>query len=333
MEIQDFEDILVEHDIKYRKSGQSIVCQECPSCGDRLFKVHFNAVSLNGRAREASDPVLGKCFRGSCGSGFSSRSYLIAMGLDEDLVDSLHSVSHLTEAELAYWTGAFAEKEPIKNEQTVTPVPAVTIQPVDISGFLPLEAWPEHPVTLYAKRRGATADNTNIMIDPLEQAVVFVVTEGGVPVGWQKRFINPSSIKLKTKTSAGFQKTGHVLRFERPNVPQIVCEGPFSALSGWHYGFDGVCTFGANPSTKQLQVIADRALKLKMPVAIGYDVDEAGDKGAKQIQRFMSRMGIQTFFVTSNGYNDLNDAWMAKATVQTTKPTLTQWILDDIPAI
>jgi hypothetical protein len=68
-------------------------------------------------------------------------------------------------------------------------------------------------------------------------------------------------------------------------------------------------------------------------VAIGYDNDDAGAQGGKQIERFMHRLGIKTFSVFADGYNDLNDAWMAGAMVQTTKPKTEQWVLDDIPTI
>lgn len=344
MDIEAFKEVLDEAGIPHKTIGKALAVKECPECGDLRFKVHFNTVTINNQAREENDPLLGRCRHGECEQGFSSKSYLIAMGIDRGVVDALHDNRHLSDKEIDYWTDFFNNPTALapppapKPElpEKVVEAAAEPVKPFDLSGLVPLEAWLDHSAAEYAVRRGAVpAVHRDIWIDPQMNAPLFLIRDvAGAVVGWQKRFVEPKNPQMKTQTSKGLEKTLYVLRFQNVGRPQLVCEGPFTALSAWHYGYEGVCTFGARAGEPQLAQIAAEAIRTGLPVGVAFDEDEAGNDGANRVERYMSRYGIRTFTVGAIGYNDLNDAWQAGCRELTaTEPTIKPWVLDNLPEI
>jgi hypothetical protein len=204
-------------------------------------------------------------------------------------------------------------------------VDAVEISPViaapklkevaDISKFITYTSWLDHPASKYAIRRGAVAEFGDIIkIDPATNSVVFVVRDGvGDPIGWQKRFVKPSDPRFKTQTSPGFAKSEHLLVFSNKNRDLVVCEGPFTALAAYHYGYTGVCTFGSGISMKQKELIVNLSKQLDCKIGLCLDNDAAGMKAFDSLNAFMYNLKNNIFRVKIKGKVaagwDLSDAW------------------------
>lgn len=300
MDLDSFIDFLDESGIKYRTNCNSIVLQDCPDCGS-----HNNKVWLYKDRVNDCGPFFGKCLK--CDTKFNSRSYLIALGYPRTLVDNLH--------------GAFTEgfhldvKTAIDDLDSVIPESQIEEQPVeelDISMFLPLPDVSTSEASLYAIKRGWTErQKDDILIDYYGNAVVFIVRHEGKVVGYQRRLVHPFDPKMKTLSSQNFQKRRFVLEF--PNDGDIcVVEGPFTALSAWHYGYHAVCTFGSNVGEQQIDTITKLAQTKKKDVAIGFDLDSAGKKGYRRIRNAMVWSGISTYRIKPEQGNDLNDSFLAQ---------------------
>jgi DNA primase len=149
------------------------------------------------------------------------------------------------------------------------------------------------------------------MIDHASCAVVFVVYDNGQVAGYQRRYLFPNNEWTKAKTSEGFSKTEHILVFMNPGKDIAVCEGPFTGVSAWHFGYTGVVTFGASVSETQIKKILDLANLMNVRVGIAFDDDDAGSKGTTRIRSAMHWAGKTTFKLKASTGNDLNDAWKA----------------------
>jgi DNA primase len=115
---------------------------------------------------------------------------------------------------------------------------------------------------------------------------------------------------MKVKSAKGFKKTQHILEF--PGAGDImVCEGPFTGLSAWHFGFHAVVTFGSGVSEQQLALIAALARKTGKRVGVAFDEDKAGRKGYRTVKLGMYHEKIPTFRIRPETGNDLNDSWKA----------------------
>lgn len=311
MKVDDFISYLDVNDVEYTTNDQSIILTEAPCCGG------YRKIYLF-KEEHQDKPLFGKCMK--CDTGWNSASYLRELGHDNAAIDVLHGTADLGAVELAVGTAIGfdlmradrpeAEEEVLKN--------------YEISDFYKVPELPDHEASVYAKTRGWVARFADdILIDIFASAVVFICREGDRVVGYQRRFLNPPRPDMKAKSVAGFKKTQHIIEY--PNDGDIViCEGPFTALSAWHYGYHGICTFGAGVTERQIELVAALAKRTGKAVGVAFDLDKAGRKGLRIIRTGMHWHGIPTFRVRPaaaegmiNGklkpLNDLNDAWLAGA--------------------
>lgn len=311
MELEDFKEALENEGLDFKESGQSLVLKTCPACGSDKFKVH-----MRREVDEKTGLIFGRCYAGSCQTNYSSIKYLLQAGMAYGEVMKLHGKDG--EAALK------ALVPGIKDLSVVEPeIEKVEVGPteVDITPFFSIKDWIDHPASKYALKRGARPEWEFVMVDHEGCAVVFVVYEDGKPIGYQRRFLHPDHPDQKTKTSYGFTKTNHILSFPREGADIVVCEGPFTAIAAWHFGYYGVCTFGAGVSNKQIGLILELADKLKVNVGVAFDEDKAGLVGFNRIRSAMYWLEKKTYKVRPSTGNDLNDAWMAggKAVIQEEK--------------
>lgn len=299
MELQDFKEALDSLGLKYRESGKSLVLQHCPECGSDKFKVH-----LRLDREEENAPFLGRCYAGACQTNYSSFKYLLRSGMPYSEVLSLHKGNHIDSIE------KMIPKTPPSKEQTEEKKEEYKPQQADISKFFKLKNWLEHPAAKYAISRGAVPEWDFVMIDHETTSVVFVVFESGVPVGYQRRYVVPF-YGIKTRTSDGFSKNQHILEFPNPGKDILVCEGPFTAVSAWHFGYHAVCTFGSAVSIHQINKIVKLSDELKVNVGVAFDEDAAGLKGYNTIRSALYWLDKPAFRVKPSTGNDLNDAWLA----------------------
>lgn len=307
--LEEFELALDEIGVKHHRIGRSLVIQDCPACGSNSFKVH-----LRMEEDESAKVLFGRCYAGRCQENYSSFKYLLLSDVDYGEVARVHGRDPL-----AALGGLSPDVDELMGMVSKEPVPAPMPDPnqeteeCDISKFFKLADWPDHPAGQYAISRGAALEHESVMIDPESNAVVFVVRDGRKLAGYQKRFVQPVAPHLKTKSSFGFEKTKNILCFPRDNAKILVCEGPFTAIAAWHFGYYAVCTFGSAVSNEQLKKIAELAEKLQQPVGVAFDLDEAGQKGFQRVRSGMFWQDREIFKVVVDAPDlpekyDLSDA-------------------------
>jgi 5S rRNA maturation endonuclease (ribonuclease M5) len=229
------------------------------------------------------------------------------MGIDEQSIRALHVCD--AQENLNKILQITSHDQQLKMPNSIEQLGTQGMDYVDLSEFKYFLECESHPVVKYAYSRGVTPAHFNkIMVCPKSNAVVFVVFKGMIPVGWQKRYLNPIENR-KTKTSPGFKRGLALLDF--PNTgPIAICEGPFTALSAWHFGYHGVCTFGSAVTDDQIVLLKTLIQQTDKEVVIAFDLDDAGKKGAQLIRRGLNNLIINDL-VPETG-NDLNESWMNK---------------------
>jgi len=308
LDLTTLKDFLEQEDVEYKDAGERIYLKECFECGNGKWKVSFKE-PRNDRHRA----IWGICFR--CSATFSSYRYLVDLGFSRENIKELHGFDVATPTEeLIQFAEVIVEGNADKNIDTSDPRPA---QVIDTSRFISIKSWPNHPASLYAKRRGVPeALYPHVMIDPDVNAVVFLCIEDGKPIGWQKRFVNPYPESFKTLNPPAdvFKKSQHIIEY--PNSGSIVvCEGPFTGVAAWNYGYHAIVTFGSGISLEQIAKIEEIATTTKKSIYVSFDLDAAGFKGFFKIKNYFNRRGVDVLRLYPNSGNDLNDAWMSESGV------------------
>jgi hypothetical protein len=304
MTLEEFLGFLDRHGVEHRLAGESIVFKHCPSCGSDKDKVW-----MFQERRSERKPFFGKCMK--CEEWFSSSSYLISLGINAKEVKTLHKGADLDDEDLVPPTMMTSILDGIDRTDEPAAAEAPDVQ-VSLDNFFSVPAMKEHPAAKYAIKRGWTpAQSKTIMVDPFSSSVVFLVHGAdGQPIGWQKRFLKPPLPDLKTLSSAGFKKNKWTIEF--PNEGDIcVCEGPFTALSAWHFGFYAICTFGSGVGEQQIAKIEELAQKTGKSVAVAFDLDDAGRKGYRKVAMSLQWLGTPVYKIQPETGNDLNDSWQA----------------------
>ena len=301
MELDDFKDILEDAGVGFKESGQSLAVEYCPECCRKKYKVLFRVLDV-----EENRPFFGRCQSGSCGQNYSSFSYLIKMEVDRGDILAAHGQNpEKSLADLEHKTD-FTE---VKQTEVIKPK-----ADTDISKFFSAEVVPKHPSTRYAVNRGYVTRLKNLIkIDSDYGAVVFLVRDDqGKVLGFQKRFTTVLGHAPKTKTSEGFRCSENVLRFKNDG-PLVMCEGPFTALSAWHWGFDAISTFGSGVGPKQMDLVFDIIQSENKEILVALENDAAGDKYYEKISTYLMWKDIkQPQVILPDVGDDLNDSWMAK---------------------
>lgn len=299
---EEFESALDEIGILHRRSGNSVVVQDCPACGSDGYKVIFDI-----RSGGTGKNMFGKCLRGSCGEKFSSAKYFSKMGVTREKNFAFHGMDFKNAIKESSKTDDPGIVGEIRSQKTKN---IEEIQ--DVSKFIRINQWPDHPASKYAIKRGIdpVAHKDIIMIDHENNAVIFLVKKNGNIIGYQSRFVNPTNPRMKTKTSKGFPKENNVM--EVPSSGRLlICEGPFTAISGWHFGFHSICVFGAPASKPQLDIVYGISVRDSKEICVSVENDEAGFQFWNKIGSFFFWKGIKIKkIVTDKKYGDLNDAWM-----------------------
>ena len=247
MILEDFIRFLDDKGINYRQKDDKLILAECPECGSFKYKVALFTDRI-----EEEGKLIGKCIK--CDAPYTSFSYLLKLGFDIQEVKTLHKYAAVPMVN----DDGYATLDLELNREIVKEL--YVPQVISLASFFKMSEWLDHPASQYSIKRGIPTElYDQIMIDPVLGAVVFVCYEDGKPVGFQRRLLHPFDPAQKTLSSEGWQKTQHILRF--PNKGNLlVCEGPFTAVSGYRFGYDSICTFGAGVSNRQLELILDLAV-------------------------------------------------------------------------
>lgn len=297
MRLEEFAEFLDYCGIRFKDRPKAFVLQDCPACGSDRYKVYLYKDEDKGWKN-----LYGKCVK--CETKFTSFSYLIDMGQDLDEVKELHNTGEAAPEDLGsleILADVTSGKE--KREEVYSP----TIHSID--HLTPINVRPNSPPSVYAMKRGVTPDLYEyIMVDRRADAVAFLCIENGKIVGYQYRYVNPFNPDMKTWNPPTFKKSHHIIDY--PNHGDIlICEGPFTAVAAYHYGFHGVCTFGSAISKHQIKKIAELSKRLDKRIAVSYDLDAAGLGGYFKIKMAMKSEGIDVYRVRPEVGNDLNDSY------------------------
>jgi len=89
----------------------------------------------------------------------------------------------------------------------------------------------------------------------------------------------------------------------------VVCEGPLDAISLQIRGVNATSTMGCSISRTQAEILQDFSGKL----ILGYDNDDAGERGIKKFEDLRKEMRMTSFEVCPppSGYKDWNEAAVA----------------------
>jgi len=89
----------------------------------------------------------------------------------------------------------------------------------------------------------------------------------------------------------------------------VVCEGPLDALSLQRKGINATATIGSSVSPRQAEILSTFGGK----IILGYDNDEAGQRGIGKFDRTRKEMRMTGFEVCPppSGYKDWNEAHIA----------------------
>lgn len=299
MEISDFVEKLEQYGVQSRTSGSSLVVKTCPSCGREKYKVLFRIANV-----DPDQPIFGRCQSASCGQNYSSFSYLLKLGVPHAEVVSVHGQDPIK---------AMKDMEMPEESHEIIAKPVEVEGDNDISGFLNIMSMPDHPAAVYAKSRGFNESLFDyIKMDIDRNAVVFVcMNKNRVISGYQRRFVVAPDPRFKTETSKGFKKDS---LFQLPNSGDVViCEGPFTALAAWNWGFYAVATLGAAVGKGQMDKILTIAGSGRR-ILIAKENDDAGAKFYRKIAGRLAWEGYSCEVVLPEVGKDLNDSFVAKKT-------------------
>ncbi len=89
----------------------------------------------------------------------------------------------------------------------------------------------------------------------------------------------------------------------------VVCEGPLDALSLQRKGINATATIGSSVSLRQAEILST----FRGKIILGYDNDEAGQRGIDKFDRTRKEMRMTGFEVCPppSGYKDWNEAHIA----------------------
>ena len=300
MELEEFRELLEEYGVRSDESGQSLAVEFCPACERSKYKVLFRILDV-----DEDQPLFGRCQSGSCLQNYSSISYLLRLGVPRDEVFQIHdmdpyqSLQNLANPGLGQF---IQESESVK-------APEIKQEKIDISSFIDCESS-KSPAAEWAVKRGyIPALKDLIRLDTKSSAVVFICRDvSGTVVGYQKRFLKPPMKGQKTKNVEGFRSHNNVIRFENTG-DIVICEGPFTAVSAWHWGFDAITTFGSGISNMQLEMIDKIRENTNKKIIVAEENDQAGKLYYEKIANYFNWKKITVEVILPDIGNDLNDSW------------------------
>lgn len=303
MQLDDFVSLLSDAGIGSKESGVSLAVEFCPACNRQNYKVIFRVRNV-----DEDEAFFGRCQAGSCQQGYSSVSYLVKIGLSRQAAMTAHGLDGQEALKQITLDGGLEVVE--TRTKLVKPAEKVFVD-TDVSKFFDIANFPKHPAAKYAVKRGFVENHKDIMkIDTKIGAVVFICKDlSGKVLGFQRRYITVPEETPKTKMSEGFDRNSIVLRFARNDVPVVICEGPFTALSAWHYGFDGICTFGSNVSEGQYALL--KRICGDREVMVARENDGAGIKYHTKIANNFHWLKKEVKVILPEVGSDLNDSWVA----------------------
>jgi len=292
-----FVKVLDEYGVKYKTNKRSIIIETCPCC-NKSWKVWMFRPS-----KENSGFTGGQCWR--CGNRFSSASLLFKLGLDDypSIVSRLN-LDGLREVDYDSMSlPDFGVSSEVSTELSY-------VEEIDVPACLiPIDAWPEHRASKYAMSRGVLPPMTQYtFIEPMANAVAFPVLFDDLLVGFQRRYVTPTSDKFRIRSDPNIPKAHSFVDFGEEENPLCIVEGPFDAVAAAWFGLRGMATMGKDVSRYQAQQLCSLSVAAGHDtVYVAYDVDIEGERGARVLARYIDMYGLKIArLLPPKGFKDLN---------------------------
>ena len=95
----------------------------------------------------------------------------------------------------------------------------------------------------------------------------------------------------------GIKASNILYPFQSGQPYVVVCEGPIDVLSLNRQGINATCTMTNKPSEIQIKQLAEVASYSQMKIVVGYDNDEAGQKGLQKFEELRKKFLLDKIYV------------------------------------
>ena len=143
-----------------------------------------------------------------------------------------------------------------------------------------------------------------------ENRVIIPFKDEGEMFYFQARALDDRKPKYLNPGAENGPKPSEILYpYDESSDHLVVCEGPLDAISLQIRGVNATSTMGCSISRVQAEMLQDFNGK----IVLGYDNDDAGDRGIKNFDTLRKEMRMASFEVCPppSGYKDWNEAAMA----------------------
>jgi len=142
----------------------------------------------------------------------------------------------------------------------------------------------------------------NRIIIPFRKDNVVYYYQGRTISDARPKYLNPS-------TEIAPKPSNILYPYDEEANMLVVCEGPLDALSLQLNGVNATCTIGSSVSPTQAEILST----FKGKIIMGYDSDEAGQRGIVKFDRLRKERRMDTFEVCfpPSGHKDWNSAHIA----------------------
>ena len=172
-----------------------------------------------------------------------------------------------------------------------------------------------------------------ISSDPkLANRLIIPFEEDGTLFYYQARALDNEQRPKYLNPTQSFAKSSNVLYpYDYDADHLVICEGPLDAISLQNQGINATCTMGCSISDVQIDILSD----FQGRIIVGYDNDDAGQRGLERIERMRKKKRMDSISVCCppSPYKDWNDAhiesidlkaWVAKNTSEYNFEYITQ---------
>jgi 5S rRNA maturation endonuclease (ribonuclease M5) len=151
------------------------------------------------------------------------------------------------------------------------------------------------------------------LIIPFKSDEVVYYFQGRALYDQSPKYLNPS-------TEIAPKPSDILYPYEEDMDHLVVCEGPLDARSLQLQGVNATATMKGYISPRQAEILSTFEGK----IVLGYDNDEAGQRGIKRFDELRKEMRMESFSICSppSKYNDWNEAHIANE-------NLFQWVMEN----
>jgi len=202
-------------------------------------------------------------------------------------------------------------KDPKYDEIDTSKLEPITINSVGSEDKLMQDAWcflfgrnlfdvvHEEKDTFYLCRTGRFKNRIIIPFKNLDTVYYF---QGRAIYDEKPKYLNPS-------TDVAAKPSDILYPYDEDSDFVVICEGPLDAKSLQLQGVNATATIGSSISRRQAEILST----FKGELVLGYDNDDAGERGISKFDRLRKELRMDIFSVCPppSGFKDWNEAHIA----------------------